>query len=431
MKKLMLCLSLFLLSCTSPAFARDLVIVLSPFQTKANAQEQLKTILPILLDTPLGKTTQIIDGYGLKTIAGFTVPEKKAYRHDKAKLIYNKLALAQLRQFSMAVNTPFGSSQPSQIHAVRLPQLLRFIASNRISSDPMNVLIFGSLFYEDPKELQYSMMGGNVPSDGHLLAARHQSPFGTKGGDALLKDIHMHVVLSAEDERRMVSEAHAFAVERFWSLYLAELGGELTSLSGDLSTLKSRMNNGLAPLQRYVIDPKETTLEMIKYEASTAEQSVNDRAPSTGAFNASGIVTDLEIGLSWNCQRCDLDLHALPYNGAELIYFGQKNTNEGRHYKDYLASPQSENAFEVIRFHAPVNLRQLRIAVNFYGGEADQSVRGDIRFSSGGVVKIKPFELNARSGNKGRDVRDALNKGEADNHHSLILNPASLLTKDE
>ena len=75
----------------------------------------------------------------------------------------------------------------------------------------------------------------------------------------------------------------------------------------------------------------------------------------------------VRIGIKWP-GKLDLDLHVTPRPGAKELYYNLTKTPEGTLEKDW-SSPKGTMGYETVELRGPVDLRTLKIALNFYRGE--------------------------------------------------------------
>ncbi|MEZ5367547.1 MAG: hypothetical protein R2748_35675 [Bryobacterales bacterium] len=137
-----------------PAQAGDLIIGLTPFAASPEqAKQRVFDILQFLAGhIEPGERAQILDAYNVKSICTFSVPDRKAYRHEKNKLTVNAPCVRAL--LGAAQNASQSMPVPD---AVRLPDTLRFIGENYPAATATDILIIGSPLYDDPREPSVSM----------------------------------------------------------------------------------------------------------------------------------------------------------------------------------------------------------------------------------------------------------------------------------
>lgn len=422
-----LIVTLLLLCLANSVFARDLVVALSPHQSPEQAKAQVKSLIPFLVSLEENDQVIFLDGYHVKTIGKFTIPEGKTYHNPKARLAKNREALAGLMQFAKSANAPNGDLAPSVTHAIRLPQLLRHVAGYYATGEKLDVLVLGSPLYDDPKEPALSFTNGAIPSDGHIKASRNQSVFGTKDTPQALNTINLHLVF--ENDAIFINDQHGYLLKRFWSLFLSGQGGTLASFTADKAAVLEDIKSGKVPANHHFTLGKETALEMIRISKSQSTTSIYERNISERPLAQHKIrnAYHVTIGLSWDCEACDLDLYARPFANAQVLYFNRSNSEQGVHWKDYQSSPRQRRVFETIEFKVPLDLRQLQIVVNFYKGFAPQGVKASLRLAVDGQVFAKSFTLSAKQGNIGGGVKDAFNTGQSPHDTIAIINPLSVV----
>jgi len=392
MKKSLFSFCLSVVLCLGqPAQSRELVIALSPFLPQAEAKVQATKVMQYLTQLELGDEATLLDGYHLSTLGTFKIPNNASYNNPKAKLAINRTAIGALMRF---VKNSAVTAQATK-NAVRLPQLLRHIAESYSPEKPMDVIVLGSPFYDDLREPDFSMREGRIPSDGHLLSSRRKTPFGTKDNPELLNNLRVHIGFN--DENNLQSDKHRFYIERFWTLYIEQQKGKLITLTGDLTTLFHRVKNGAKPLKHHYVLEQSTKLEMIRLRPQKNRQPIYKRPLSKLPLTPQVLrrAEAIEIGLSWDCEACDLDLYVQPLPNADIIYFNQPTSKEGRYWKDFRTSPHASHGYESIAFDLPLDLQAVQIAVNFYDGDAPKGVSSELRLSVQGKTYAKRFHIQA------------------------------------
>lgn len=411
-------------------WAHDLIVGLSPYQEAKRADAQVKATLQFLTDTlQPGQSALVIDAYHIRTLGMFTVPNKSVYRHAKAKLQANRQVVGAMLNFAKTARTPQGGTEPSIPGAIRLPQALAFVGQNYPAKGKAQVVLLGSPLFDDPAEHGFSMSQGRIPGDGHLTHGRAQTPYGIKGQENLLAQWNIHLGFPDESWRR--NDHHGYYVQRFWTLHIEGQGGKLATFTGDLPTLWQRVQSHASPPAHTFTVEDTDKLEMIilkprvvKDTASIYERPITQTPLATEHIHQA---PNIEIGLSWDCGGCDLDLYAQNGHGEAALSFLNKETASGVFYKDMVRSPRAINGFETIAYQVPVNLAKLVLAVNFYGGSAANGVRGELRLSLNGQTYAKPFHVQASEGNKGQGREETLNSRQAASAHWLVINPLEVI----
>ncbi len=420
-------ISLHLLS--APALAKEIVIGLSPFYRASESKQQIKTVLGFLAkNSSHGDSSRFFDAYHLKVLGNFKVPDKKIYRHPKARLAANKKLIVTLMQFAKSAKEPSGALKPSVIGAVRLPQFLRVVAQ-QIPGQDTDILILGHPLYDDPKDRKFSMAGGLSPNDGHIQVSRSDSPFGLKEAGKNLNGLRIHYVFGNEDWA--INDAHQFHVHRFWNLFIAEQGGTLATFSGDLATaLENVRAKPAVPEQSYKLQSTDK-LEMIRFRPPEliSRLPLHERPLSARRMSAERIrkAKKVEVGISWSCASCDLDLYARSDTNTKPLYFHNTKTSEGIYWKDFTSAPNLSHGLERIAFNGAVDLRKLLLAVNFYGGNSSGGVRGEIRLAVDQNTYALPFRISAKTGNGGSGMQQMLRTGEAPSSHWLVIDPLTII----
>lgn len=428
MKRLTSSLTLLCFLILPPAYSADIVVALSPWNQADTTKAQAKTVLQFLTQLEPGHTVILMDGYRLSTIGEFTIPENPAYRGAKARLAVNRKAVAALFKFAGHATPPGAPGQPTVVGALRLPQLLHHIAENIATGDTLDVMLLGSPLYDDPKESAFSMAQGAFPSDGHLFAGRDKTPFGASDNAELFKTLRVHIGYDAESGFR--DDRHRHFVKRFWTLYTERLGGKLVTFTGDLPSVLRGVQNHAEPLAHQYEPVQTDKLEMIRIVPAKVKKSVFERDLTDAPLPASSLrrAKNVEIGISWDCQSCDLDLYARPFPGTQLLYYAKPTSREGQYWKDHKRSPRPTGGYEIIAFSVPLDLQALKIAVNFYNGNAPHGVDGELRLSVDGRTYARNFHIKAKGGNSGRDINQAINDSK-NTAHSLAIDPLLLIAK--
>ncbi|GJL49745.1 MAG: hypothetical protein NPIRA01_09720 [Nitrospirales bacterium] len=410
-------------------FAESLVIGLSPYQEKEAATAQVKSTLQFLTDVlKPGDSALVFDAWHIRTLGMFTVPNKSAYRHPKAKLQANRQVVKALLTFAKQAREPQGNNEPSVSGALRLPQALRFIGENYPAIQESDLILLGSPIYDDPKEKDFSMTGNHIPGDGHLIHARSDTPYGIKGQDTLLNKRRVHIGFA--DERWKRDDHHGYFVKRFWDVFIQRQGGALSTFTSDLPTLLGRVKaKSPAPTQTYEMQDTDK-LEMILLRPPVVrdELSIYERPLTTTplALDILRQAPNVEIGLTWECGECDLDLYARNGASSEPLSYLNKHTPAGHFWKDWIRSPLG-NAYETVTYHTPVDVEQLFLAANFYGGHAPDGVKGELRISLNGQTYAKRFHLQAIKGNGGEKREETLEAGIPASAHWLVFNPLAVI----
>ena len=432
MKHVLIRISLLLmfLGTASSVVAGELAIGLSPYMEADTAQTQVKSILKFLTETlQPGERCLIFDAYHLRSLGTFTVPNKPAYRHPKAKLQANRQVAGTLLTFAQTARNPQGGTEPSVIGAIRLPQALRFIGENYPAANDSDLLLFGSPLYDDPKEQGFTMRNHHIPGDGHLSKARSVTPYGIKGQDGLLANLRVHVYFS--DERWKQDDHHAFYVQRFWTLFIEGQGGRLSTFTSDLPTLFGRVTaHAPSPKHTYEVE-RSDKLEMILLRPPVVQQesSIYDRKITKDPLKRADLteVRAVVVGITWDQPKVDLDLYVRPRAGAPVLSYKQTQSEDGTYYKDFTSSPRVTNGYETVALTVPVDIPNILLAVNYYRGHTKRPIAGELRLALGERTYAYPFVLSAKQGNAGQGGEATMETGQPANPQWLVIDPMTVL----
>lgn len=413
----------------SPVLAHEMAIGLSPHQESRQAETQVKQVLQFLADTiQPGQSALLFDAYHLRTLGVFAVPPNPSYRHPKAKTQANAKTIASLFAFAKQAGLPQGAHESAMPSALRWPQALRFIGQNYRAIGQAHLILLGSPLFDDPSEQGFSMRHGRIPGDGHLMSERARSPYGTKGQEHVLSQWRVHLVFP--DWSWKQDDHHAFYVQRFWTLHVERQDGQLTTFTNDMPTLFERIRtNAAAPTHQYKTELGDK-LEMIQLRAPTVKQtSIYERPINTTPLPPEILrqAPQVEVGITWECRECDLDLYGQREPGATALWFLNLQNAHGQYFKDFRSSPRSANGYETLAYHVPINLNDLLVAVNFYNGQSSGGVKGEVRISVNGQTFAKPFHVPAESGNGGLGRQETLTARRASNAGWLVIDPLEVI----
>jgi hypothetical protein len=380
------------------------VIGVSPFLDKTVKDEVYRRIVGFVLeDVPLNSSISIFDAYNLRTITRLEVPSISAFRSAKTRANQFKEPIHKLKDFLAADPARPATNAIHFDRAIRFPQFMDFVGENLADSRrSTSVIILGSPLYLDHKEPAFAMVDGYFPSDGHLIAAREKSVFGTKNRAEALKNVIVHFCYFGDP---WVSDVHQEKIARFWSLYLKRQGAGLATFCGDLATTFGavRDNTEVSATRdaRYELDPGQTKIEMLRItrDIGLADWITRETLPNPRQSPPSISVGPMKIGIRWK-GNLDIDLYATARPNAETLFFEHTRSPEGYYFKDHRSSPDRE--YEFIEFESPVDVWQVEAMINFYKGQAVGGPSGEVRIEFDGKVYGSRFSLAAFHGNEGR-----------------------------
>jgi hypothetical protein len=421
--RLLTCVVLMLMT-AFPAQARRYIIVLSPMQNRTALEQDIKEVAGFLLTkTKSGDSALIIDGQLVQTIATFNIPDKPAYENPKAKMQINSTAFLALKRFS---DNPMAIPEYAVSGAIKTPQILEFIGKNYGSFEDTDIIFIGSPIYADTLNDDWTMKGNRWANDGYFNVTPDKSVFSLAGRKNLLKGAS---VRWKYDSSWISSEPYKYQVTRMWTLYIEGHGTELATFTGDFPTLwNGTVNRSKATPHNFVRDMTQKLEIGIIQPESAERQPIFERGISTTPPPLSELrqAKGVEIGISWDCQSCDIDLHVRPHNGADVLNFNKKRTIEGFYHKDFTQSPQTEGGFETVTLTSAVDLQDTLVAINWYGGKA-KGVNGSIRLSIQDKTYELPFHIKASQGNAGGGQEATLQSGVPANINWLVIAPKTIL----
>lgn len=390
--------------------AHTYIVGMSPFLEKSVKDEVYHGMIRLIVqDLPLNSTLSIYDAYNLKTVTQVTLPNARVFEAAKTRANQFAPAIGELKQFLAREHAAPTNGQLHFENAIHLPQFLDFLSENlRITNEAANVLLIGSPLYQDAQEPAFSMVDGYFPSDGHLQASREQSVFGFSGGDV---DSGSKIRLTAQwmyFGDPWINDLHKEKVARFWTLYLQRRNSELACLTADFPTALQHFGAGtsgtIASGKQWAVDKDQRKIEMLRVgrKVEAADWLTEGSLADTAQTPPGTLIGPMKIGIRWQAN-IDLDLYAMPRQGAETLFFQHVRSPEGYYFKDHRSSPGRE--YEFIEFKSPVDVREVEAFVNFYKGDCPGGPGGEVRIEFDGRVYGGRFSVAAEEGNMGRTGR--------------------------
>lgn len=428
MKKLLTfgALSMLCLGVSPQAEAKNLIIGMSPVLSAEDGQRQMIQVLRYLSENlEVGEHANIFDAENRRFIGSFLKPENKNYASPKALLQHNRRVAASLKSMYRADHPDLAGGIKA---SVKIPQFLTFLAQNYAPLTDTDIVILGSPIYMDLQTPSWDMRGGKFAGDGHFSAQADKSVFSTVGKETFLQGARIHILYPSKDWE--INDSYRHYITRMWTLYIEAQGGALSSFTDDAPTFWMRVRNSAGALphtfKREYTDKLET-FEMApeqRKRTSIHERELSTTPPSKSAMN---IADEVEIGISWTCDVCDLDIYVRPNHVADVLYFGNTKTAEGLYHKDFVNSPQAVKGYETVTFKHAVDLRDTFIAINWYGGHSHSGVRGEIRLAIGDKTYGLPFHIKGEKGNAALERDSVLNTGKAANDNWVVIQPKKIL----
>lgn len=397
----------------SESDTRSFVIGLSPFLDSTAKDPVYRSLVRMIVeDLPLGSTLEVYDAYHLKSVTRLSLPAAKVFNSPKTRANQFAGAIGEIKRFLAGENAKPSAPGLEFEGAIRLPQFWDFLAENRpaqAGSSDVALLLIGSPLYQDASEKAFSMTGGYFPSDGHLHVSREVSVFGGTQAGTSAPGMLVSWVYFGEP---WANDLHRERVERFWALYSERRGGRLVSFSTDLPTATSafcsRAMGASAASKGWVADPRQTKPEMVRVSRNVplVDWLTGDAVSETAPPPPAQMVGPMKIGIRWK-EDIDLDLYAAPRHDAETLFFQHPRSAEGYYFKDQRSSPGRE--YEYIEFESPVDAREVRAYVNFYGGHCPGGAHGEVRIEFLNRIYTGVFEIVSSEGNQGRSGRAQAN----------------------
>ncbi|MGL4438017.1 MAG: hypothetical protein ACRCUE_01985 [Bosea sp. (in: a-proteobacteria)] len=374
-----------------------------------------------------GDTLGVYNAPERQRLAQINLPTDQVQTNQRLRVKLFGAQLAPIGAFMTAASTAAATPHPSNIG---FPQFLRELGNTVMPTMPgktLEVAVIGSAKYDDKREPKFSMLYGHFPTDGHFRVDDTVSPYGTANRANTLKGATIHFCIT---DKEWIDDLHRQRVQRFWTLYVEQLGGKLATFTNDLALCTQRLlAKNTDGGERYTVDPRQTKAEMLRIvrgsnrtsEAPTAAPPQVATFEQGGRFMDQGVVLSttppassigrVKIGIRWDCSTCDLDLYARASAAAPFLFYDNQISAEGRHQKDWRNSPDAEKQHEYIDLPRPVDLNNLEVYLHFYEGRSPGGARGVLRIWIEGKVYEQVFVIPATTGNQRGSFRPDLMRG--------------------
>ncbi len=400
MKLLTLTFALTLGLFATPAFAAPVAIVgISPDGSPDEVKTRTVRALQFVTEqTAPGQMSVIFDAKNNTLLCSFSVPDKKSYASEKAKLQYNGGCAA--KAFA-AAKTATPGRQTADLDPIGFFKAIGF--TYELNADTKIVLI-GSPIVDDARELATSMADTYVPTDGHISADPSQSPFSLKSYEGRFNGARLYWVTP---DNWAANHDHAHQVKQFWGLAVQYLGGELVTFDHDLNR-----NFAMAAALSGEAEPFDVSgsdkIEMIRVVPAIPDDlPIHERRLATYSLTSRDIASarNVEVGIKWNCGGCDVDLYVTAFPTAQTLYFGHKHSPEGLFHKDFTSGRALANGLERVTLPGPIDLSKMTIEVKHYSGLAPLGIAGELRIAIGSQTYAKPFMLAPAGNGRSQPVR--------------------------
>jgi len=354
---------------------------------------------------PSGSALDVIDAYSLEPVCSIKIPPGRLGDNLNTRM---KAIIVDLDKMDEALQK--GQEQARDVAGRgRLPQFLEHIGRNLHAID-------GAIFVGNPLYLEgpFSMWGGYCPNDAHLPTSGDVSDYGVEEKTTLLKGITVHIVSPLKDADIYDSDAHRYAVTRFWHLYTRAMSGETGYYGHSLDEAIGFATNPAGFAEQKSREPayqlslkEDEQMMMVKIDRDTPAWLVDRSAGALGGVAKSQRMpaqAKFSLGVRWDAP-VDLDLYVRPAPGKAEVFYACRISPELEHHGDVRSG--EEQRWEYVESRAEVqanDLRQMKAYINFYSGNAPAAgVECEARLVFGEKVYARHLVLAARAGNRGRD----------------------------
>ena len=384
--------------------------------SRTEALKQLVTFL--VTDIRPGDRVDLYDANsnGLDRVTTIDLPANEMYSNTRIRLKTMATQLAEVKAFL---------AKPRTGDKGGLPQFMRQLSHQAPFDDTgriRRIIVIGALLYDDSREPDYSMADA-WPSDAHLKGSLEQTVFSTLGVGKKISG--SEVLFSDLGASPYVNDLHRDKVERFWGLFVRELGVVAVTYSAGFT---SATFSGM-PIE-YAIDEKATRLQMVKVKArslpsdfidweatpampvevAVVEAAENGTPPvSPLPVAAEPLDSSMRIGLKWeNPSQIDLDIYVRdPRSGTVLYYDNVADDSSGGFFvKDYTAEGAgAKNGFEAVSLPDVEAPSEVEVWVNLYRGDpVIAAIEGELRFVYRGHIHSETFSLPGGGGDRGKNA---------------------------
>lgn len=388
------------------AQADQYAIALPSQQRQLNTEEVMDNLADFVLrGMTAGDTLIAFDGISMDRVVRITIPEGKAFEKYNVRRNRFKKQLGKLYTHLKGAEHK-ASETAKEISLSVAYEKMGAVFSPLGNGEAAHLLIISSPIENNALTPELSFRNGRYPSDGHIKASKRHSSYGRANLTGFLDGVSVHVLSSAPDSL-YASAYHKERIHRFNYLSVLEMGGNLVTFTNQPDTAFERMAAGYKT-SRYQFDfdtsvRKITMLDVPDPDATplfiaepwlSPDATIENRAPPATR-------STVKVGIRWDCTSCDLDIYARGTDGSPWIYYGNRRTNFGKFFKDWMTSPDASNGLEVVHFTKPVLIEDMQIMVNFYSGATQEPPVGALRIFMNGKIYEAPFQIRTIEGDKG------------------------------
>lgn len=392
--------------------------ILTPFYDAEERQRAASIVAEVFLNSPPGTRLVVMDGWNRTTICETNSPADLILDAPRAKQHALRRAAKPVQMwFKRFAASP--TNELTGTSAVDLPGVLEQLPPP--SGNEEAILILGSSLYQSLKEPQFSFFPDRFPADGNLFGDNAVTVFSVTEHRQRLKGRSLFMLFA--NERLFSSDIYRDRVARWWSLYAAQQNGKLCAFTADRVSCIPILLSGNAPaLRNDHLDKRYNRVEMLSVVRPNVPYTVltNElggptfltemrQRPGVQISPEAAAISSIErapeassvISVAWS-QDLDLDLYVWTSPTATPLYFENTKNNSGIYVHDYQQSPGGD--FEtVVLNNPPEDIQSLRVALNFYRGNATEPVVGKVFIRHRGVTTFGTFAIPARTGNQGAD----------------------------
>ena len=180
-----------------------------------------------------GDTLTLHDGLHPRELSRIEIPDDP--RHEEERFRTKALA-RETALLSRRIDALGGAGSGEFRYRIAFPEFAFAYANARTGAES-HMLVITSGLHHSALEPRFSIRhrGGELvlPNDAHIGAPLSASPYGTRDRGESLKGVVAHFCLMAGDSPMTTHQKDE--LRRFWSLYVAGLGGEMATFTESLS----------------------------------------------------------------------------------------------------------------------------------------------------------------------------------------------------
>jgi hypothetical protein len=390
-------------------------------------------------------TLQLFDAWTLQSLLPRTFVMPAAAKTPKSRFKATEEVRAAFGKFL--------KEKPADDQPVDIPKLISCY-KQMVDAPGARVLIIGSPLYHDDVP-GHDMRQGWL-SDGYFKQPLSVTAFSTEGRENSLRGNKFFFCTVSDDIYGTENKnAHMEGVKRFWTLFFNQSGGKLVGYQADINSgFANLTKDDLNELGPYKIDPEDKSM-VVRKNKPTLQQETRSSPPATsinketeaqkatteslqntisqGDTSAPDITSseydwltkdpatwnperdgaklknkNTRLGLLWktgpeNGKDADLDIYVKPKGAPDELYYNNRTTSSGVHYKDF-SNPNASNGYELVNLNSNIAPEDLDIWVNAFNGTSPKGFSGEVRILYLGKLIAIPFTIPATNGNHGKSA---------------------------